>query len=184
MSTTTVERPTRTRSVPQEIWDIVGVVLGEHPRTLTGWQLDDALRAMSALGHGTLHMAACLKMHRATIEKKLKRLGLRAHLRDQRLDEIGIAIAVLGGRIALRGPDAIEAIRQLAERRLNKIQIARRLMIPNPDTVATMANRHGIRLIAADAQLAEVCEFARWQRERAAVRDRVLRHLFEEAQAA
>lgn len=159
------EHPLRTTPVPEEIWDVAGVVLGEHPMTLTGWQLDAALQAMSAFGDSMEHMGWALFKHPCAVEKQLQRLKLPAHHVDQRIDRVGILIALCGVPIALRGRDRIAAVRLLAVRGYTSIEIARRLCISNAKSLSSLARRHRIALVTPSIWRSDIDAFCREHRD-------------------
>lgn len=150
----------------REILAVASVVTGERRGRLSGWQREDAIAAMQALGHSKTHIAWSLRLEPAALARIATRMGLKLHQHDQRLDEIGLLLVSYGVPLPLRGEDQIAAIRMLARQRLNAAQIARRLCVDKHETVTKCASRHDINLLPVNASWFVAQRFARIQAER------------------
>lgn len=158
--------PMRVTPPPPEVLAVAAAVLGHRgrQRPLTGWQRDEAIKAMTAMGDSVHHIARVLDLHPRTVGKWARRWGLPASDVDRRLDYYGLLWVAHGGRMALRGRDRIVAVRVLADQNLTAAQIAERLYMDIPETVTKLAANHGIKLLDIDATPCEIKQFVLRQR--------------------
>ncbi|WP_435233330.1 hypothetical protein [Micromonospora aurantiaca (nom. illeg.)] len=135
--------------IPTELLDIAAVVTGEQRITLTGWQLDTAITAMVALGHSTRHIAYSLNRSEASVRKRAEHLGVRLNRYDQRPDWTAIDMVVAGdAQMHLLGVDRREAIRAMAARGIDSIEMGRRLK-EHPENVRKLAKQIGAPIARA-----------------------------------
>ncbi|WP_428966442.1 hypothetical protein [Micromonospora fluostatini] len=143
----TAGHPLRTTPVPEEILDVVGVVLGTDRKRLSGWQAEAAVAAMTALGDSVTHI--CWSLQRRSVTRIARRAGVKTHAQDQRLDRWGLILVLLGVPLALRGQDRIVAIRLFAKAGLSAGEIATRLRMRDANNVRALADNNGIELTHA-----------------------------------
>lgn len=127
-----------------EILDIAAVVTGAKQLPLTGWQRDQAIHAMCALGYTTEHIADSLTFNTQTVQELARNIGAKLNRRD-RSDPTAIEYVLQGTQMRLTGTDRDEAIRQLATRGKTCSEIAALICATSPQ-VSAAASRLGVRL--------------------------------------
>jgi hypothetical protein len=131
--------------VPDDVWAVAAVVVGDERAHLTGWQMRDAVASMTALGHSRQHIAWALKTSQQMVYNTCRDLGIRPHGRDQVVDELGVAMVVDGlADLPLDGKDRDEALRRMVADGLYLDTIARRLC-SRIDVVRIAAVRIGLK---------------------------------------
>jgi hypothetical protein len=137
------------KMIPDDVLAVASVVLGEETAHLLGWQMRDAMAAMTALGQSRKHIAWALQTSEQMVYNVCRELGIRSHQFDQAVDVVGVEMVVSGaGRLPLMGEDRNEALRQMAAAEVRLDVIARRLCAPI-DTVRIAARRLGLQLSSA-----------------------------------
>lgn len=135
--------------VPDDIWAVAAVVLGEERAHLTGWQMRDAVAAMTALGQSRDHIAGALMTSKQMVYKTCGALKIRPHGHDQAVDQLGVDMVVGGlANLPLTGRDRDEALRQMAADGLYLDAMARRLC-SRVDVVRLAATRIGLKVFYA-----------------------------------
>lgn len=131
--------------IDQDILDVAAVVTGEKHLALTGWQLEHAIAAMTALGHSRRHISSALLTNERAVAKAAAHIGVALHRHDQRPDEHAIQLVLAGQPMPLTGVDRAEAIRRLAPRGLSSYQIAELLRV-NANNVRQVSQRIGVTI--------------------------------------
>lgn len=131
--------------VPDDVWAVAAVVVGEERAHLTDWQMRDAVAAMTALGYSRNHIAWSLMTSEQMVYNTCAKLGIRSHGRDQTIDQLGVDMVVDGlADLPLEGKDRDAALRRMVAAGLYLDAIARRLC-SRVDVVRIAAVRIGLK---------------------------------------
>lgn len=136
-------------TIPDDILAVAGVVTGDDRTNLGGWQRQDAIAAMTALGYSGTHIAWTMLTSRDAIGNVAAAMGIKLHRHDQHPDWNAVYwVTHHGARMALKGADRVEAVRGLIAKGYHSREIARRLQC-STNPVETIAADLGLTLPAA-----------------------------------
>lgn len=127
-----------TDEIAEDVLDVVGVVLGDHPVPLDKPARALALQAMNALGYSSPYMAEVLGVSPRTVASMASVLRVPLSRGRSFVDHVAVQFVLQGTPMALRGNDLDAALACLAERDATVGQCAR-LLRTSPQNVRQRA---------------------------------------------